>query len=130
MISLGQIQLISSGILPPTVPRPIHTARCGAGFCPFPSKPACACQNRCAPKAPLKFFCRSCKALLFPPSKPYHTPPPNLKCLCESSLASREPGAPPQLVDSHCKEKKNLHCWLFPFHLEQSMTQGSNWVYR
>lgn len=107
MIPLGQTQLISSGILPPTVPGSIHPARCGAGFRPFPSKPACTCQNRRAPKAPLKFSRGSCRALLFPPL--------NLKPLRTSSLVSRKPGADSQLADSHCK-KQNLHCRLSPFH--------------
>lgn len=88
---------------------------------PFPSKPACICQNRHDPKASLK-FCRSCRALLFPPSKPHHFPL-NLKSLCTSSLGSREPVALPQPADSHCKKKEKekkrfFHCWLWknPFY--------------
>lgn len=112
MIPLEQIQLISSGRLPQTVPGSIHPARCGAGFCPFPPKPACTCQNRHAPKASLKFSCRSCRALLFPPSKPYQPP------LCTSPLAAREPGAPPPPAGrfSLQEEKNPPGCWLSPFH--------------
>lgn len=95
-----------------TVPGSIHPARCGAGFCSSPSKPSCIFHSRCAPRASLKSSCRSCRALWFPPSKPYL---PDLKPLCTSSRASRDPGTPPQLADSHCKEKSLLLTVCFPF---------------
>lgn len=95
-----------------TVPGSIHPARCGAGFCSSPSKPSCIFHSRCAPRASLKSSCRSCRALWFPPSKPYL---PDPKPLCTSSRASRDPGTPPQLADSHCKEKSLLLTVCFPF---------------
>lgn len=97
-----------------TAPGSLHPARCGAGFCSSPSKPSCIFRSRCAPAASLKSSRRSCRALWFPPSKPYLLPF-NLKPLCTSSQASREPGTPPQLADSHCKEKSLLLTVSFPF---------------